>query len=76
MPGAVMEKSIRERSGNVSSSDPVVSFLYVLMRDYVPTADVEEIMQKIAGCSKEETQFSNGWLAQYAEDVASRLKVR
>lgn len=65
--------NIRERSGSVNSDDPLVAFLYLLIRDHVHPGDIEDLMKKI---TKDETcEFSNGWLAEYARDIASRLKI-
>lgn len=62
---------LRKRSGGVESQDPLVSFLYELMRDHVPPGTVETIMKNTPLVP---TKFCNGWLAKYAEDVASRLR--
>jgi len=59
-----------ERSGKVTSDDPLVGFLYLLMRDEVPVGTV-------ARCARELTTpmtFTNGWLAEYAKDIAGRLR--
>lgn len=70
--------ALRERSGSVDSSDPLVSFLYILMRDHLPAGVVEGIMQKhvvLEGTDDgDESQFSNGFIARYAKDVAARLR--
>ena len=67
-------EKMRKRSGTVKSKDKLVCFLYVLMRDYIVPGKVEGLMieQKIE--SIEETVFTNGWLANYAKDLAKRLK--
>jgi len=65
--------SIRERSEKVDSKSKLVSFLYVLIRDYVTPGNVESIMMQL----KENgfpTEYSNGWLAKYAIDLEKRLK--
>jgi hypothetical protein len=65
-------KDMRERSGTVTSTDAVVSLLYELMRDHVPTSTIEHIMST---CKPGVTcTYTNGWLALYAIDLASRLK--
>jgi hypothetical protein len=60
---------MRDRSGSVASEDPLVSFLYVLMRDVAPPGVIEELVG-----SRELTIFTNGWLANYAKDIAERLR--
>lgn len=64
-------ESMRERSGNFVSDRKLVSFIYLLLRDYLPAADVEKAA--IDSCDEGYTQFTNGWLAKYAEDLANRL---
>jgi hypothetical protein len=65
-------KSIAERSGNVKIINPLTEFLYILMRDHVTPGVVEKIMtERISG--RPYTDYSNGWLALYADDVAKRL---
>lgn len=60
-------------SGWVTSQDKLVSFIYILLRDHVPAATVEEIVRNHTA-SNEEVHFTNGWLAEYAKYVAERLK--
>ena len=70
-----LDSELRERSGSVNNKDPLVSFLYILMRDYVLPGDVETIMADgIPKPTVTDVQFSNGWLANYAEDIAKRLQ--
>lgn len=61
---------MRDRSGTIRIKSHLVSFLYQLMRDHVPTATVEEIM---LDSSDPDVIYTNGWLALYAEDIAKRL---
>ena len=65
--------AMQERSGAVDSQDALVSFLYILIRDHLPAGVVEEIMlHQVTGM--EDSHFTNGWLANYAIDLAKRLK--
>jgi len=64
-------ETMREASGKVSSTDPLVSFLYLLMRDELPTGTVVGLLKT---CSDEKTVFTNGWLAKMAIYVAERLR--
>ena len=67
--------TIRERSGNVDSGDPLVVFLYLLMRNHLPTGVVAEVVKEAELVGPDEpSQFSNGWLAEYAKDLATRLR--
>jgi len=67
-----MKQDIQTRSGNITSEDPLVNFLYILMRDYLPTGVVERIVEEHT--YSDIASFSNGWLAEYAKDIALRLK--
>lgn len=63
--------AMRERSGSVDSNDPLTRFLYVLMRDHLAPGVVEQIM--LDHVTGKGAQFTNGWLATYAADMAERL---
>lgn len=65
-------KGLVERSGKVKLNGRLISFLYELMRDHLPAGKVEEIIR--ASEDQSEVVYTNGWLAQYAEDLAKRLK--
>lgn len=56
--------------------DPLVTFLYELMRNHVVPGTVERIVQEDQFHLEEkgEISLSNGYLAQYAKDVAERLR--
>lgn len=62
---------MRKRSGNINYKDKLTAFLYVLMRDSITPGRIEEIM--INHIDEEEQQYTNGWLAKYANDIAKRL---
>lgn len=64
-------KRLKDNSGNVVGTSPLVSFLYTLMRDHLTPGKVEEILQECL--YNGEFHYSNGWLAKYAEDVAVEL---
>ena len=69
---AAAENALYERSGEVTSTDPLVPLLYEIVRDHLPIGVIEEIVQGIEiGTTY---VFSNGWLAEYAKDAASRLR--
>jgi len=63
--------SLRNRSGNVEINSRLVSFLYQLMRDHLPMGVIEKIVQD---ADVPIVEYTNGWLAKYAEDIANRLK--
>ena len=64
---------MREKSAAFDSSNELDAFLYILMRDHVTSGVVETIMESL-GDSGKTYQFTNGWLARHAVDVADRLR--
>lgn len=62
---------LREASGSVTINSKLVSFLYVLMRDHLPTGDVESLIRESE--DDPDVTYTNGWLAKYAENLANRL---
>lgn len=75
VPKDVQDKEIermREASGGVSSSDNLVKFLYLLLRDGLPAGKVEHLVDlaRFDGAGR----FTNGWAARHAMDIAERLR--
>jgi len=64
---------LRDDSGHVKSKDPLVGFLYTLMRDHLPTGTVEQLVQETQYGKNKECLYTNGWLAEYAENLAQRI---
>lgn len=64
---------LRRRSGTVRSDSKLVAFIYELLRDHIPLATIEECVLNSTGPDTEEFTFTNGYLAEYAKDVARRL---
>lgn len=73
-PGCDM--SMRERSGEINATDPLVDFLYTLMRDHIPPGTLEELVHSASTYAAEDKKYTNGWLAAYARDLAKRLRGR
>jgi hypothetical protein len=65
-------KGVYIRSGKVMFNDPLTSFLYDLMRDHLPTSTVEQLVRN--ALPPVDCHFTNGWLANYANDLAKRLQ--
>jgi hypothetical protein len=59
----------------VTSAEPIVQLLYLLMRDHVPTTIIEDIVTRIVEFP-DEILYTNGWLARYAMDLANDLKTQ
>lgn len=66
-------KEMRERTGSVTSRDPLVTFFYVLMRDELTPGKIEGLIMKEC-LNGEEIQFTNGHLANYAKDLADKFR--
>jgi len=62
--------SLRERSGSVDHNSKLISFLYELLRDGLPSGTVERMVRN---SSEPSIEYTNGWLANYAADLAARL---
>jgi len=58
---------------DVIDSRPLVQFLYLLARDLITTGAAERVLAEVAqdGAAY---QFSNGWLARWAQEAAARLE--
>lgn len=63
--------ALRDKNGNIKINDKLTSFLYDLMRDHLPPGKVQELMQD---AQEPDVSYTNGYLAQYAEYVAQKLK--
>lgn len=71
------QDEIREATGSVHDDRALVSFLYELLRDYLPASDVEIIVERVeAERNKLPVKFTNGFLAKYAQFLSYRLGVR
>jgi len=64
-------KILKEKSGNITSDDKLVSFLYELMRDKITPGVVETLVNN---SQQTPVEFTNGYLANYAKYLAERLK--
>jgi hypothetical protein len=66
-------EDLRKTSGEVTYSDPLTTFFYLLMRDELAAGKVEAMVQDVID-STDERLFTNGWLARYANNLADELK--
>lgn len=66
----ICKLELKERSGNITIDSKLVSFIYELLK-YYPPADIEKIVMDSTIDSK--WNYTNGYLAKYAEDIANRL---
>lgn len=69
---------MRAASGQVDDVRPLVAFLYRLARDEITTGVLEPIIDRVAQPDDHDHtfQFTNGWLARWAQDTADRLQGR
>ncbi len=65
---------IRKASGEVDSTDPLVDFFYILLRDYLTAGVVEGLIDMVVEDREDLTQFCNGWTAEHAKDIVKRLR--
>jgi hypothetical protein len=59
-----------ERSGYVQINSRLVSFIYELLRDHLSAGVVEQVVRNSL---LPDVKYCNGWLAEYAGDIANRL---
>jgi hypothetical protein len=78
MPQIKRDREIGMRSVAFYSRNPLVGFLYYLLRDSCPAGGLEDALDKLddppVGSWWRATKYSNGWLGRYADDFARRLK--
>jgi len=65
---------LRTLSGDVITSDKLVSFLYQLMSDHLSTGVVQKLVDTQKASVDNVDVFTNGYLAEYAKYLAERLK--
>ncbi len=73
-PTLARDAALGERSGNVTSTDPLACLLYVLARDHVPVALLESVVDELAAAPGALHHYSNGYLARWALDAAARVR--
>lgn len=64
-------KSYLKEAGEVKIDSKLISFLYELMRDHLTPGKVEDLVRNSQIAP---VLLTNGYLANYAEDLANRLK--
>lgn len=64
-------EDLRELSGSVNINSRLVGFLYDLMRDHLTPGIVEELVRE--AMIEPNINYTNGWLAKYAEYLANNL---
>ena len=71
------QEELFKLSGKQTSNDKLVCFLYLLMRDEIPTGKVSKILFGLEDLSVNDNdycEFTNGYLADFAKFVAAKLK--
>ena len=65
---------MRAASGRIDSRRKLVSFLYILARDHMTVGAIESLWINHVEPDRGKSMFTNGWLAQWADDLADRLE--
>lgn len=68
------QKRLVAASGAVTSDDPLVVFLYDLMKLHLPAGTVAQLVRDATESRKGTAEFTNGFLARYSEFLASELR--
>lgn len=63
-----------DASGRFASSDPLVAFLYDLMKLHLPTGTVAQLVYDAVETRGKACEYTNGWLAQYAAHLSAALR--
>lgn len=71
--GADRNERLRQASGAVAIPSRLVSFLYTLMITELPPGKVESILRTALHDHGEAIVYSNGWVANYAANIAAEL---
>ena len=80
-PEKELTPKLLKDSGHFETEDPLVVFLYLLMRDKLTPGEVSTLLHQTAGRpdvgvgAGYENRLTNGWLAQYADWLARELRV-
>lgn len=64
---------MRAASGRIDDDRPLVAFLYCLVRDHIPSGQLDQLIDDVQRADVH--QFTNGWLAEWAKYTADRLGV-
>lgn len=65
---------MRNETNNIVLHGHLRAFIYNLMRDNLPCGVVEQMVMNLEENAADEYYYTNGWLAQYADNIASRLE--
>ena len=72
---AAKTERLRQASGTVTDTDPLVCFLYLLARNEVPVGASESLLGEVEISSAGgDCVYTNGWVARWAQDAARRLR--
>lgn len=75
MTNTEINDKLRQDSGLINTSDPLVAILYDLLRDGpITPGQLEEAVREIEMAGQQEYLLSNGWLALYAKNIAARIE--
>jgi len=60
-----------QRSGEVESTDPLLAFIYVMLRNGAGPGVVHDALENMTDGTM---RYTNGWLAEYAKYVAEKMR--
>jgi len=68
------EIELREKSGNVSTTDPLSVFLYLLAKDYLTINQLETLLVQVQETMPGTVVFNNGWLGNYVVEIKNKIE--
>lgn len=67
------DAELKQVSGTFTTSDPIVVFLYLLLKDCVCPKQIECILESLSAIKSGPIILNNGWIAQYAENIKDSI---
>ncbi len=68
-------EQLMKTTGEIKSKDPLVCFLYLLMRDKLPVGEISKLFVEATANTKGYS-FTNGYLGEFAQHIASGLRIK
>lgn len=65
------DEKMRIKSGSINGKGLAQAFFYDLIKKYIPPGHIESIINE--NLDAHDFEYTNGWLAKYAEYIAERL---
>lgn len=68
-----MNKKLKKETNNQCGKNNIDLFLYLLIRDYLPTGIVHKILKNVKEVKKHKKSYTNGYLFKNAKFIRKEL---